>query len=110
MFYVTTTDQRRRAHWMRLFGVDQLPVKAPRPRRQARIWQPGEVLAFDLDAGRLHWMQRHRFAGYVSRQIGVTVDEALHLVDGWPIPADGVTAVSWWKRPFAFTMALRIAH
>lgn len=102
MFYVVTTDTQRQATWERFFGVERLPVKANRPRPQ--LLHGETVLAFDLDAARLHPMARRRFADYVSRRTGHVVLAA--EVDGWPLRASGLmieTAVSSEvKRPFVF--------
>ncbi len=101
MFYVLTTDARRRAKWERFFGVERLPVKTHSPRWQLVYGET--VLAYDLDAARLHPMARRRFADYVSRRTGHAVTAA--EVDGWPLRASGLeieTAVSSSvKRPFA---------
>lgn len=108
IFQVTTQDPARRRLWLRLFGAEWLPVKADRPRWQVKAGQ-GEVLAFDLDAKRLHPMARARFAHAISQRHGMTYEAALSLVDGWPIEASGCiveseTAVSgrWQERPFSF--------
>jgi hypothetical protein len=107
---VTTQDPTRRALWLRLFGVDWLPVKAARPRWQVARGElvEGEILAFDLDAARLHPMARERFAHYIAQRTGETYKVAAHIVDGWPIAAAGCvveTAVSseWVERPFTFS-------
>lgn len=105
--YVTTHDHRRQAHWERIFGTARLPVKAAVPRLQARMWQPGQILAYDLDVARLHWMQRERFAFYISRQTRMTIADALYAIeDGWPIEASNCeiieTAVSADTAVFAF--------
>ena len=76
--FITTTDPTRRALWLRLFGSEWLPVKSARPRWQ--VDRAGvEVLAFDLDASRLHFMARSRFAGYIARRDGITYDTAAGL-------------------------------
>ena len=108
--FITTTDADRRALWLRLFGSEWLPVKSARPRWQVdRVGV--EVLAFDLDASRLHIMAQARFAGYVARRDGIAYDTALSLVNGWPVKAVGCiveTAVSetWEKRPFRFARGI----
>lgn len=101
-YYVTTSSPKRRALWLRLFGVDRLPVVSPKPR-----WQVGrgefretETLAYDLDVARLHWMALSRAAG----RLGIDVAD----VRGLPIKASADVVVetavsdSWKKRPFVF--------
>lgn len=97
---ITTTSQQRRARWQAIFGADQLPVLAAEPR-----WQVGrgefretEILAYDLDVSRLHWMSAQRAAD----SLNITIEELASL----PIKATAdvqVTAVSpdWMIRPFA---------
>lgn len=102
MFYVVTSDARRRAKWLRYFGTSRVPVKVNAPRQQS-LHDGQSVLAYDLDASRLHPMARQRFADYVSRRTGHLVTSA--DVDGWPLAATGLeteTAVSdsWQRRPF----------
>ncbi len=113
MAFVTTMEGRRRAIWMRIFGSERLPVKSARPRLQG-VGRHGEMmrLAYDLDAGRLHWMAATRFADYLSARYGYPV--TVGQVDGFPIRAAGCvvveneesreTAVSakLEKRPFPF--------
>lgn len=117
MFYVTTHDHQRHAHWERVFGATRLPVKVGLPRWQVGVWQPGAILAYDLDAARLHWMQRQRFAGYVSRRTGMSMADAMYAIDGWPIEADDCeigtavsadTAVSVFRGVFARERLARV--
>lgn len=91
--FIHTNDEARRDRWVQLFGVDRLPVKAARPRWQPRPHDPELVLAFDLDAGRLHWMAAARFANYVASHYDLPVSQAAMLIDGWPVVADGCVVV-----------------
>lgn len=110
MFTIMTNDPRQRALWLKLFGTEQLPVKTAKPRwrvERGAFTRETNVLAYDLDASRLHWMARQRFASWVSLKTGHTV--TAKEIDGWLIKADRCelvidTAVSptWRKRPFSF--------
>lgn len=91
--YVTTRDNQRAALWLRLFGVDALPVKHLQPRWQVNAYGR-DVLAYDLDAPRLNEWQVARFAGYIARRTGTPFTDAKRLVDGWPLEAGGCEAVS----------------
>ena len=109
-YYITTTDPNRRAIWQRLFGLDRLPVMSPRPR-----WQVGrgefretEILAYDLDASRLHWMAKDRAA----KRMGVAVAE----LGGMPIKCgadvevtEAAVSEEWGKRPFVLPGAYATA-
>lgn len=90
MTWITTDNERRLRHWDRLFGTDRLPVKHAKPRRQC-IPGNGEVLAYDLDVSRLHWMQVVRLADDIAkRSNGLTYDMAMSEIErGWPVVADG---------------------
>lgn len=85
LMMIFTHDPARRARWHAVFGVDQLPVKTDLPRVQAVAGR--EILAYDLDAARLHPMAAARFAAYATRKTAVPHGAA--DIDGWPIPADG---------------------
>lgn len=109
-FLLTTTDSQRRAKWQRIFGVDELPVKADKPRwrvERGAFGREVNVLGYDLDASRVHWMGLTRFAEYVSRKTGHEYTAA--NMDGWLIRATGYETVhetadsaSWQERPFSF--------
>ena len=109
-FLLTTTDTKRAAMWQRLFGVDALPVKTATPRwrvEQGAFGRETNVLGYDLDASRLHWMALERFAAYVSRRTGYP--HRAKEMDGWLIKATGKEMVHetaesaiWQKRPFSF--------
>lgn len=89
---ITTRSGQRAAKWLRLFGVEALPVKHERPRW---IAQPGgDMLAYDLDASRLNEWQRARFAGYIAKRQDVPLKVALTMVDNWPIEAAGCQSVA----------------
>lgn len=92
--FVTTRNEQRAAKWLRLFGVEALPVKHSRPRWQVAPSRDDVFLAFDLDASRLNHWQRARFAGYIAKRTGVPFAVAQHQVDGWPLEAAGCEAVS----------------
>jgi hypothetical protein len=62
---IRTNDPRRRQLWLRLFGVDQLPVLAGRPRWVCDVSGDREV--YDLDLQRLRPGAVYRLAGYVAR-------------------------------------------
>ena len=112
MFYIMTTDPQRRAKWQRLFGTDELPVKSAEPRWRVErdaFGSESNVLGYDLDASRLHWMARIRFADYVSRRMGHTYQPS--DMDGWLIKAAGCDLVneaadSDRERPFCFYPAV----
>jgi len=111
MFTIITNDPRQRALWLRLFGTEQLPVKADKPRwrvERGAFGREVNVLAYDLDASRLHWMARQRFASWLSSIPGNHKVRASE-VDGWLIKADRCEIVNetadssmWGKRPFSF--------
>lgn len=91
--FITTRSGQRSAKWLRLFGVDVLPVKHEHPRWQ--VFANGrDVLAYDLDATRLNEWQRARFAGYIAKRSAIPFTVALKQVDGWPLEAGGCEAVS----------------
>lgn len=107
--FITTTDPQRLAIWQRLFGVDRLPVKSDTPRWRVErdsFGREANVLGYDLDASRVHWMARERFAHYVSRKTGHSYRGS--DIDGWLIKAAGCEVVTetadslWRKRPFLF--------
>lgn len=102
MFYVTTTDRRRRERWQAIFGTDQLPVLSAKPR-----WQVGrgefretEFYAYDLAVAGLHWMAAQRAAD----KLGVSVDDLarLPIKAGADITVETAVSDSWQKRPFVF--------
>lgn len=89
-------------------------MMAARPRQQNHPWQPREIIAYDLDARSLHWMQREWLAHYIMRRTGLSHADALHLVDSWPIEASDCvvieeTAVSVSTAVSAFVRSVRIA-
>lgn len=90
MTYVTTTDEKRRARWVRIFGTDRLPVKSIYPRLQV-IPLVGEVAAYDLDAKRVNRFAVSQLAHNRSAMRGIDYVEAYNQImrDGWPIPAAG---------------------
>lgn len=92
--FITTRNGQRAAKWLRLFGVDALPVKHERPRWQATANRDDVMLAYDLDATRLNEWQIARFAGYIAARTGTPFTAAKKLVDGWPLEAAGCEAVS----------------
>ena len=92
--FITTNNAHRALKWQRLFGSDRLPVKQEKPRHQWLPLSVQMVLAYDLDAKRLHPMQRVRFADYISKRTGMTHSEAMTHVDGWPLDADGCSVVT----------------
>lgn len=92
MTYVTTTDPKRRAAWVKIFHLDRLPVKQPRPRLQS-LPLLGDVLAYDLDPSRVNRFAISRLAHNRSAIRGINYETAYSEImrDGWPIPAEGVT-------------------
>lgn len=110
--FITTSDPQRRATWQRLFGVEKLPVKSATPRwrvERGEFGREANVLGYDLDASRVHWMGLSRFAEYASRKTGHAYTAA--DMDGWLIKATGketvindetVDSATWQKRPFSF--------
>lgn len=109
-FFLTTTDTERREKWLRLFGTGALPVKSPTPRwrvERGAFGREVSVLGYDLDADRLHWMARERFAGYLTQKSGHLY--ASRDIDGYLIKSTGRETVHetaesalWQKRPFLF--------
>lgn len=103
-YYVHTNDLRRRALWLRLFGVERLPVLAPHPRCRVERGARGEteIQAYDLDGARLHWMAQRR----AMRRLNVSAAQltGLAIEAGADIEVEVETAVSSdrWKRPFLF--------
>lgn len=106
---VTTTDPQRRALWLRLFGVDVLPVKRPFP--ELFIDAAGnERLAYVLDSRQLTAIQINKLASYLQARIwGLGYQDAQRQArERWTIDAEGVelvdpedeTAVSDRERPF----------
>jgi len=102
MFYVTTTDRRRRERWQAIFGTDRLPVLTGKPR-----WQVGrgefretEYYAYDLAVAGLHWMAAQRAAD----KLGLSVDDLarLPIKAGADITVETAVSDSWQKRPFRF--------
>lgn len=86
---ITTSDEKRQAIWLHLFGTDALPVLAAKPRWQE---QGGAfpVLAYDLALSELTDPQRTRFAGYLSRKYRMDYTATLTELEtavSWPIPA-----------------------
>lgn len=49
--------------------------------------KPTPILAYTLDVEALHPMARCRFAHYVASVYGLSYDEAVNEIDGWPIAA-----------------------
>lgn len=93
-FYVRAISQRRRAEWDRVFGVEELPVRSPRPAPT-----PGGCLAYRLDANRLHWMQRERLVNHLVRRERMTpMDARLLVVEGLPIPSHDAAIVTEFER------------
>lgn len=92
--FIKTNDAHRERKWVRLFGVDMLPVKQARPRDQWLPLQECQVLAYDLDASRLHWMQRERFVDYICIRTGMCRKEAMQHTDGWPLVAEDCFVVT----------------
>lgn len=91
MAWIMTHDEARRTRWIKLFGVERLPVKVAKPRWQHHPFSAAMVYAYDLDAARLPSGARSRFAHYVAAKTGQAYEAALYQVDGWPIPAAGCT-------------------
>ncbi len=87
---ITTSDEKRQAIWLHVFGTDTLPVLASKPRWQAMQGRGFDVLAFDLALSELSTAQRQRFAGHLSRKYGRNYQATLielETVVSWPIPA-----------------------
>lgn len=89
MAWIMTHDEARRTRWIKLFGVERLPVKVAKPRWQHHPFSAAMVYAYDLDARRLHPQARARFAAYIASRAHVDYGTAGHMVDGWPVQAAG---------------------
>lgn len=106
MYYVTTQDPARLAHWDRLLGVDRLPVCSDQPRLQET--RGGTCLAYDLDVSRLRDGQLYRLAAAVARRTGQSYAVALAdlRAQGLPVVAADVHVVderdetAVMRRPF----------
>jgi hypothetical protein len=101
---IKTTDPRRRALWLRLFGMDVLPVKWPFPEPFVDA-AGNERMAYVLDSRHLTPQQTHNLASYLqARTWGMSYQDACRRVgELWTIDAENVevveTAVSD-ERPF----------
>lgn len=90
---IQTTDEKRQAIWLHVFGTDTLPVLAAKPRWQAMQGRGFDVLAFDLALGELSDAQRQRFAGYLSRKYRMDYTATLAELEtavSWPVPAHNI--------------------
>lgn len=91
MVSIRTTDKKRENDWYTLFGKTALPVKHKRPR-----WQElpgGAVLAYDLDSSRLSHGAICAFAHRLAKRHKVSFTEARHMVDNYPLKAEGCIPV-----------------
>jgi hypothetical protein len=105
MVSIRTTDRKRENDWYSLFGKTVLPVKHARPR-----WQElpgGAVMAYDLDSSRLSSGAIDAFAHRLAKRHKVSFTEARHMVDNYPLRAEGCIPVletadsfTWRERPF----------
>jgi hypothetical protein len=87
---IQTTDEKRQATWLHVFGTDTLPVLAATPRWQEQQGRAFSVLAFDLALGELSEPQRQRFAGYLSKKYRMDYAAVLNELEtavSWPIKA-----------------------
>ena len=93
MFWIKTRDKTRQELWDRLFALDCLPVKTNVPRflfsHRSRMDKP----YFELDASRISESRQNRFAGHIHKRLRVSYQEALDMVDGYRIAANGVDVV-----------------
>lgn len=102
--YVRAISQKRRAEWDRVFGVEELPVRSPRPTPT-----PGGCLAYRLDANRLHWMQRERLVRHLVRRERMTpMDARLLVVEGLPIPSADAALVQEFEQDVMERPAFRL--
>ena len=111
---IRALDPHRATLWHHLFGTNQLPVKTAKPRWMWLEGQPYEVLAYDLDAGRLSDGQRARYAEYVSRKWKMPYEQARKQLDNWPLKAAGTEPVTAepdasQERPLHFPLHVSIA-
>jgi hypothetical protein len=87
---IQTTDEKRQATWLHVFGTDTLPVLAATPRWQEQQGRAFPVLAYDLALGQLSDAQRARFAGYLSKKYRMDYTAVLNELEtavSWPIKA-----------------------
>ena len=87
--FITTSDEKRRARWLHLFGRDTLPVLHDEPRWEE---QGGAfpVLVYDLALSQLTEAQIARFAGYLSRKYRTEYSDKLAELNGrvsYPVKA-----------------------
>jgi len=88
--YVRTSDERRRQLWLRVFGVDVLPVIGDAARVQEIRGQ--SLPAYDLHLRALHPGQRARLAAHISRKYGrgyADVRTELDTATSWPLIDNG---------------------
>lgn len=91
---IETTIQRRQALWLKLFGMDALPVLSPCPRWQSIDGR--DTLAYDLDLSALGRNQRNRLSAHVAWSTGRPYSMVKLEVDNrfaWPIDATGCHVV-----------------
>lgn len=89
-YLIQTTDERRQAIWLHVFGTDTLPVLAAKPRFQEQQGRAFPVLAYDLALCELSDAQLARFAGHLHRKYRMdytTTLNELQTAVSWPIPA-----------------------
>ncbi len=84
--YIITHDGERRRRWIGIFGDERLPVKVSTPRMMC-LPRAGEVLAYDLDAGRLNPNVVVRFSHHIAKKYNIAFRNV--EADGFPIPAVG---------------------
>lgn len=87
---IATSDEKRQAIWLHVFGAVELPIVGDKPRWQVMQGRPFDVLAYDLALNHLTEAQRTRFAGYLSRKYRLNYTETLAELNGrisWPIAA-----------------------
>lgn len=92
-YFITTRDETRAAYWLRVFGLERLPVMEKRPRWQA-LDSGRETFAYDLKLSALNPNQLNRFAAVIATRHGVRYDSAkreLQAMTSWPVAAIGCT-------------------
>lgn len=92
---IETTIQKRQALWLKLFGLETLPVLSSCPRWQ--VIDGRETLAYDLDLSALGRNQRNRLSAHVAWSTGRPYSLVKLEVDNrfaWPIDATGCHVVN----------------
>lgn len=106
-YFITCSNAQRLAIWQKLFGMDYLPVLAPRPRWQ--FVDGREIPAYDLALSQLSQWQRIRLATYTAKRQGRPYPEVLAELQAtvsWPVKArDCVVVVEATElRPSPFSL------